>query len=97
MRKTFSKDVKITRVLAAKGENAKIDSEVFGAAKVKSEGRFADYFVFGGKLIAKPEEVADVRGAFVADYQNYLEQQWIDTLRGKYPIWVDKKVLNMVK
>ena len=97
LRKTFSKDVKITRVLAAKGENAKIDSEVFGAAKVKSEGRFVDYFVFGGKLIAKPEEVADVRGAVVADYQNYLEQQWIDTLRGKYPIWVDKKVLNMVK
>ena len=53
--------------------------------------------MFGGKLIAKPEEVADVRGAVVADYQNYLEQQWIDTLRGKYPIWVDKKVLNMVK
>lgn len=99
LRKAYGKDLKITRVLTAKGENAKVDSEVFGTAKVTAaeKDRYKDYFVFGGKLIAKPEDVNDVRGLVVADYQDYLEKQWVEQLKQQYPVEIDRKVLKQVK
>lgn len=97
LRKEFGKNIKITKVLVAKGENKMVDSEIFGGAKAQPTDKFADYFVFGGKLIAKPEEVADVRGMVVSDYQNFLESQWVGQLKKKYPVEIDKKVLNAVK
>ncbi len=99
LRKELGKNLKVTRVLAAKGENAKVDSEMFGGEKVvaKEKDKYKDYFVFGGKLVAKPEEVGDVRGQVVADYQNYLEKQWNAELHKKYPVEIDKKVLKQVK
>ncbi len=99
LRKELGKNLKVVRVLAAKGENAKVDSEMFGAEKVvaKEKDKYKDYFVFGGKLVAKPEEVGDVRGQVVADYQNYLEKQWDAELHKKYTVEIDKKVLKQVK
>lgn len=97
LRKAFGKDIKVTKVLVSKGENKKVDSEVFGGAKVEPTDKFTDYFVFGGKLVAKPEDVSDVRGQVVSDYQNYLEEKWVEQLRKKYKVEVDKKVLNMVE
>ena len=95
LRKELGKNLKVVRVLAAKGENAKVDSEMFGGEKVVAKEK--DYFVFGGKLVAKPEEVGDVRGQVVADYQSYLEKQWDAELHKKYPVEIDKKVLKQVK
>lgn len=97
LRKEFSKDLSIKKVLVAKGENSLVDSEVFGGDRVVRTDKFKDYFVYGGKLIAKPEEVADVRGLVVSDYQNYLEEQWVEALKKKYPVEVDQKVLKSVK
>lgn len=40
----------------------------------------------------------DARGYVVAEYQDYLEKQWNDQLRKKYPVKVDEKVFrSMVK
>ena len=97
LRKEFSKDMRITKVLVAKGENPRVDSEVFGAEKVKPTDKYTDYFVYGGKLLAKPEEVSDVRGPVVSDYQNQLETEWVEWLRKEYPVEVDEKVLKSVK
>ena len=99
LRKEFGKNLKVTRVLVAKGENAKVDSEMFGTDRVVAadKDKYKDYFVFGGRLIAKPEEVADVRGLIVADYQNYLEGVWDEQLHKKYTVEIDKKVLKQVK
>ena len=99
LRKEFGKNLKVTRVLVAKGENAKVDSEMFGIDRVVAadKDKYKDYFVFGGRLIAKPEEVADVRGLVVADYQNYLEGVWDEQLHKKYTVEIDKKVLKQVK
>lgn len=99
LRKEFSKDLKVTRVLVAKGENAKVDSEKFGGERVvaKEKDKYKDYFVHDGKFIGKPEDYTDVRGLVVADYQNYLEKQWTEQLHEKYPVEVDKKVLKQVK
>lgn len=36
----------------------------------------------------------DVRGRVISDYQIYLENEWMEELRSKYTIQVNKKVLN---
>ena len=39
----------------------------------------------------------NVKGAVSSDYQDLLEQQWVDSLRKKYKVEVNKKVLNQLK
>ena len=37
-----------------------------------------------------------VRGLAISDYQNHLEKIWVDTLRDKYPVIINKLSLNNV-
>ena len=39
------------------------------------------------------KEFTEAKGAATSDYQNELEKNWIDSLRGKYKVKVYKKVL----
>ena len=98
MREKFGRDVKVERVIAAKGENAITDYLAFGGDKPSSDNaRWASYAAFRGRIIPSPEEAADVRGAVVADYQAELERNWVNALRQKYPVEVNNKVLQQVK
>jgi len=49
--------------------------------------------------ILKPQikELNEARGLITADYQNYLEKEWIASLRAKYPVEVKKDVLAKIK
>lgn len=38
--------------------------------------------------------LSEARGYAVADYQDYLEKEWIEQLRREYPVKVDEKVLK---
>ena len=49
------------------------------------------------KLDPEPKKLEDVRGLVIADYQNYLEKQWIEELRSKYDFEVKEKVLEKIK
>jgi peptidyl-prolyl cis-trans isomerase SurA len=55
-------------------------------------------FVYVRKTI-KPEvkELSEARGLITADYQNYLEKEWIASLRAKYPVEVKQDVLVKIK
>lgn len=97
LRRDYGKYIKVEKVLVAEGENAMVDSEKFGGPRVKPEKKYSDYFVYGGKVLAQPEEMSDVRGQVVADYQNYLEDEWVAQLRKKYKVTVDNKVLKKLK
>ncbi len=96
LRDRFGRDIKVERVIAAKGENAITDFLGFGAEKpaVDPNTKWKFYSAFRGKVIEQPEEAADVRGAVVPDYQNELETTWIETLRNKYPVKINRKVLK---
>ena len=48
-------------------------------------------------MVDNPEDAADVRGAVVADYQNELEKNWIESLHKKYKVKVNNKVFNKLK
>ncbi len=41
-----------------------------------------------------PKSLDEARGIIAADYQSYLEKQWIQDLRAKYPVSVNEDVLN---
>ena len=94
----FGKDVKVERVIAAEGENPITDYLGFGKEKPENKSsRWKVYAALRGKVIAAPEESADVRGAVVTDYQELLEKQWINDLHNRYKTKVNKKVLKQVK
>lgn len=97
LRSRFGKDVKATPVLAHKGENPIVDYLAFSGEKPEKAGRWAVYFPYLGRVISAPEEVSDERGAVTTDFQNALEQQWLQTLRQLYPAKVNKKVLKKAK
>ena len=47
-----------------------------------------------GRKIKSPECLEDVSAEVLEDYQNYLEEQWVNELRKKNSFTVNKKVLN---
>jgi peptidyl-prolyl cis-trans isomerase SurA len=52
--------------------------------------------VFGKKLKKGPEDYRDVRALVVADYQEWLEKQWVAELRKRYSFKVNDDVLKTV-
>ena len=53
--------------------------------------------VLVGKKLKNPEEYTDERQKVTADYQDYLEKQWIKALKEKYEVVVDQEVLNSIR
>ena len=97
-RTRFGRDVKIERVIAAKGDNPITDYLAFGAERPESANSHWPYYrVFRGRILPQPEEAADVRGTVISDYQAELEQKWLDDLHQRYPVSINKDVLQQVK
>ena len=99
MREHFGRDVRVERVIAARGENPITDYLAFGGSKPDSDqaGRWVAYAPYKGHLITVPEETADVRGAAITDYQSELERRWVQGLRSKYKVKVNRNVFDSLK
>lgn len=99
MQQRFGRDVKVERVIAAKGENAITDYLGFGAEKPAKPAsqRWQSYAAFRGRVIDQPEEASDVRGTVVADYQAALEKEWLERLHKEIPVKINQKVLKQAK
>jgi len=55
-------------------------------------------FVFGYEVLEpEPKTLQESRGLVTADYQTYLEEQWIKELRSKYSVIIDEAVLATLK
>ena len=44
----------------------------------------------------KPKHYTEVRELVIADLQTEMEQLWVEDLRKRYPVTIDKKVLKTV-
>jgi peptidyl-prolyl cis-trans isomerase SurA len=90
--------VKIEKGLYVQGENKYVDNQIF---KTKEEptpsAEYPAVFVIGKMLKNTPENYTDVRGLVTADYQEFLEKEWIAALRAKYQVTVDQNILKTVK
>ncbi|MCG8475577.1 MAG: peptidylprolyl isomerase [Cytophagales bacterium] len=45
-------------------------------------------------LKARPQELKEIRGTLVADYQDHIEKEWLQELRKKYEVKVNQRVLK---
>ncbi len=83
----------------SKKDNHVIDSIAWVPGTTKDFTRNgATVFVVVRKLV-QPEvkQLDEAKGLVTADYQNYLEKEWIASLRAKYPVEVNKAVLEKIK
>lgn len=91
--------VKVEKGLFAQGENKAVDKYGFKVKKAKFEPtkEYPYVFVVGKNLKNNPEDYTDVRGLVTADYQEYLEKEWITALRAKFTVEIDQNVLKTVR
>ncbi len=83
-----------------KGENEFVDQNwsLGISADKKSEKDKKTVIVVTHKLLKpEPKSYIDSKGMVTADYQNFLETEWIASLKAKYPVTIDKTVLATVK
>lgn len=82
-----------------KGENSAIDTTEWKKGSIsESVNNGKTIIVFVNDVVARePKQLNEARGLITANYQDYLEQQWIKELRAKYPFEVNKAVLSSIK
>lgn len=97
LQKNFGRDIKVERVVTAKGDNAIVDNIAFNGEKPKAPGRWVSWFPYEGRVIESPEEANDVKGTVTSDYQQELEKRWVKSLQSKYKVKINKKVLKNIK
>ncbi|QJX46048.1 peptidylprolyl isomerase [Hymenobacter taeanensis] len=75
-----------------KGDNKAVDqfmTSAPGTYTTQQDGRY--YAVQIEKLLpAGPKTLAEARGQATSDYQNYLEKEWVNQLRQKYPVQINQ-------
>lgn len=97
LRKEFGRNIKVEKVIAAKGDNEVVDNIAFYGSAPSLKGKWTSFMGYNGKVISWPEEAADVRGPVTSDYQAHLEKIWVKNLKSTYPVKINKKVLKKVK
>ena len=100
LKRTFNTDttsvIKVEQGLFTQGENANVDFLAFKKTQPELDKKYPVAFLSGKVLAKGPESYTDVRGLVISDYQNFLEESWIKSLRAKYKVIVNKEVLNTV-
>ena len=90
--------VKVQHGLWEQGKNAAVDKYGFKDKKAEfTPSEQLPLVVCIGKKLKAPEECTDEKGKVTTDYQDYLEAEWIKTLRAKYPVVVNQDVWAKIK
>lgn len=92
------KDVK----LFSKGDSPAVDKLAFNTDKSQNKTYNIDsekklIFYLNKMLPPQPKQLNEAKGIITADYQSYLEKEWIQELRNKYKVVVNYDVLKLVK
>ncbi len=85
--------IKVVKGIFSEGANRDVDALVFKKQQVVTDA----FVTTTGKLLDAPESYADVKGPLTADYQNYLEAQWVEYLRGRFPVVKYQAVINSIE
>ncbi|MES2593311.1 MAG: peptidylprolyl isomerase [Bacteroidota bacterium] len=86
--------------LFTKGENEFVDKQwkVGISPDLISEKDKKVIIVAVNKIVPpSPKSYLDAKGIVTADYQNYLEKEWLTELKKKYAVSIDKNVLTTIK
>ncbi|GAB4280828.1 MAG: peptidylprolyl isomerase [Marinilabiliales bacterium] len=86
-----------------KGDNDFVDKFIFNANGFNESTKlYADEankmaLIIHQRIAPTPKTLDEARGLVTADYQNELEKKWVEELRNKYDIKVNKEVLSTIK
>lgn len=97
LHKKYTNNIKMERMVVAKGENKAADYIFFNGPELPASSTYPKVMVLNGGIITEPETVNDVKGQVTSDYQDVLEKKWVEELKAKYPVVLNKKVLKQVK
>jgi peptidyl-prolyl cis-trans isomerase SurA len=86
------------------GKYQKGDNEVIDAIKwtpgisndIKKDNKII-FVQVHKKLSPQPKDLKEAKGIITAEYQSYLEKLWIEELKNKFPVVVNKEVLKNIK
>jgi len=89
----------ITKGIFSKSENKIIDSIKWekGISEDIVSGKKINFVVIHEKIEPQPKTLAQAKGLVTADYQKYLENEWTNSLKKKYPVSINEKVLTALK
>ena len=99
LRKQFNDStlrIKVVKGIFKKGDNALVDREIFQVDTTYTAPKGYEHTAVFGKKLKAPKTYDDVRELVVADYQEYLEKQWIANLRKQYPVVLNEEALATV-
>ncbi len=95
--------VSVKELTLERGRDEKLDAMEWKAGNVSKVAldkatKSATFFKIEKILPAGDKKLEDARGYVVADYQDFLEKQWIEELKDAYDVKINKKTFkNLIK
>ncbi len=86
-------DLEVVRAIWQRGDHAAVDYVIWNGALLEGWNEATD-LVWGTRLPPMPKSLDEARGFHLADYQQSLEEQWLQMLRSKYPVVINKRALR---
>jgi len=99
LNKSSQLNVSVENITYLKGENKYVDAswkKGVSETDIKDEKNVA-VLVVNNILPKSPKTLGESRGNVTADYQNYLDTEWLAYLKKKYTVKVNQEVLDTVK
>jgi len=96
--KSSQLNLAVENITYLKGENKNVDANWKEGISpdIAQDGKVLVIAV--NKLLPKsPKKLAECRGMATADYQNFLEKDWIANLRNNHKVTVAEDVLSTIK
>jgi peptidyl-prolyl cis-trans isomerase SurA len=89
-------NIQLTDVAVEKGDNPVVDYYIWSGPK--PEGFDETTTFVHGKITSNEQKMLkDAWGLYSSDFQEQVEKEWIDSLKKKYPVKINKKVLNKIQ
>jgi peptidyl-prolyl cis-trans isomerase SurA len=99
--KSSQLNVSVDNITYLKGENKTVDDNWKAGVvtdNIRDEKENKTLVVVVDRILPKtPKTLAESRGAVTADYQTYLENEWLAYLKNKYKVKVNEDVLNTIQ
>tara|TARA_B100000809_G_scaffold167875_1_gene165241 strand:+ start:1661 stop:3643 length:1983 start_codon:yes stop_codon:yes gene_type:complete len=83
----------------SKGDNEEVDKSTWEKGVLSSVNKDNGIVLVEVENVLAPEAklLNEIKGLITSDYQNHLEEEWVKSLKSKYAVVVNKKVLKLVK
>lgn len=83
----------------SKADNKFVDQIIWqeGVANTLKDGNNLVIILVNKKLNPEQKTLTEAKGVVTADYQNFLEKEWLKSLRQKYTYTINKEVYNSIK